>query len=360
MIRFAWRQFRGQVIVAVGALVAVALVAAVTGPHLAHLYQLTVAACTPPTDCSSTVATFLRTDSTLRTWLGILVVVAPCIVGVFWGAPLVAGEIEAGTFRLAWTQAVTRTRWLAVKLAVIGLCSAAAVGLLSLTVTWWASPLDVANTNQYGVFGQRDIAPVGYALFAFILGVAAGTVLRRTLPAMTSTAVAFLAVRLMATSWVRPLFIPPMHRDLALDPQSTGYGSSASGVSGLAVLFGKSPPSTLQPSTPNIANGWIYSTRIVDKSGHGLTNSILNGDCPGIGTNTPRPAGGPSHGPVPEAAQQALHDCVVKVGATFHELVTYQPASRYWALQWYELTLFVGAALLLALLSLWWVRHRLS
>jgi hypothetical protein len=360
MIRVAWRQFRGQAVVAVGALVAVALFAAVTGPHLAHLYHLTVGHCTAPADCSSTVATFLRTDNTLRTWLGILVDVAPCIVGVFWGAPLVAAEIEAGTFRLAWTQAVTRTRWLAVKLAVIGVGSAAAVGLLSLVVTWWASPLDTAGVNRYGVFSQRGIVPVGYAVFAFVLGVTAGTVLRRTLPAMTSTAVGFLAFRLVTSSWLRPLFISPLHRDLALDPQSTGYGSSASGLSGLAVLLGKRPPSSLQPDTPNIPNGWIYSTRVVDRSGHGLTSKILNGDCPGIGTDSQGPTTGSSHSRAPAAVQQAMHDCVVKVGATFHEQVTYQPAGRYWAFQWYELAVFLGAALALALLCLWWVRHRLS
>jgi hypothetical protein len=32
---------------------------------------------------------------------------------MFWGAPLVAGELESGTFRLAWTQDVSRVRWLA-------------------------------------------------------------------------------------------------------------------------------------------------------------------------------------------------------------------------------------------------------
>ena len=71
----------------------------------------------------------------------------PGIIGIFWGAPLVARELEAGTFRLAWTQSVTRTRWLAVKLGVVGLASMAVAGLLSLMVTWWASPLDRANMN---------------------------------------------------------------------------------------------------------------------------------------------------------------------------------------------------------------------
>ena len=53
--------------------------------------------------------------------LGILLLlVVPAIIGIFWGAPLVARELETGTYRLAWTQSVTRTRWLAVKLAVVG------------------------------------------------------------------------------------------------------------------------------------------------------------------------------------------------------------------------------------------------
>ena len=38
---------------------------------------------------------------------------------------------------MAWTQSVTRTRWLAVKLAVVGAGSVLAAGLLSLMVTWW-------------------------------------------------------------------------------------------------------------------------------------------------------------------------------------------------------------------------------
>ena len=52
---------------------------------------------------------------------GCVLVALPALVGAFWGAPLVARELESGTYRLAWAQSVTRTRWLAVKLAVAGL-----------------------------------------------------------------------------------------------------------------------------------------------------------------------------------------------------------------------------------------------
>jgi hypothetical protein len=69
---------------------------------------------------------------------------------------------------------------------------------------------------------------------------------------------------------------------------------------------------------------------------------------------------GLSHGPAPASLVQGTHDCVAKSGKTFHELVIYQPANRYWAFQWYELAIFVGAAIMLAGFCAWWVRHRLT
>jgi uncharacterized iron-regulated membrane protein len=58
--------------------------------------------------------------------------------------------------------------------------------------------------------------------------------------------------------------------------------------------------------------------------------------------------------------QAVFHDCISQLSAKFHEAVTYQPANRYWALQWYELAIFLGAALILSGLCLWWVRQRRS
>jgi hypothetical protein len=359
MIRLAWRQFRAQAAVAIAALAAIAVVLMVTGPPLAHLYNTTVAACAAQGDCSTARTAFLGNDKSLRLWLGVLVVVEPAIIGIFWGAPLVAREIETGTFRLAWTQSVTRTRWLAVKLGVIALAAMAVTGLLSLMVTWWARPLDQANMNQFGTFDQRDLVPVGYAAFAVVLAVTAGTLIRRTLPAMATTMVVFVAARQLI-SGIRPHLIAGLRRNFALDPASTGFGSSGSGLSLLKTLLGGGPQSTLQPSPPNMPNTWINSTRIVDNAGHALTSKILKSDCPGIGGGGPGPAGGPSHSSVPAAVQQRMHDCVAKVGSTYHEVVTYQPATRYWALQWYELAITLGAALILTGVCLWWVRRRLT
>ena len=357
MIRLTWRQFRTPAAVALGALLMVAALAALTGPDLAHAYAATMAACRPTGDCSAATEAFLHTDSVLRTAFGTLVTVVPGLLGLFWGAPLIAREIEAGTFPLVWTQSVTRTRWLVVKLAVVGLASTLVAGLLSLAVTWWARPLDRAAATAYNTFGARDLAPVGYAAMAVTIGVTAGMLIRRTVPAMAVSLFAFVVVRVCVTYGLRPRVIGPAHRVLALDPNSTGFGSEISPSILLKSLFNGGPSSALDPATPDMPNAWIYSTRVVDGSGHDLTNQVLNAACPGVasGGGTPAVSG---HIPVPESARQAAQACVSRVGATYHELVTYQPADRYWAFQRTEFAIYGAAALLLGAFCVWWVRRR--
>ena len=87
----------------------------------------------------------------------------------------------------------------------------AAAGLLSLMATWWASPIDRVNANRLspGVFAARDIVPVSYAAFAFAVGVTAGLIIRRTVPALAATLAAFFGARLAMTYWVRPHFATP-------------------------------------------------------------------------------------------------------------------------------------------------------
>ena len=151
-----------------------------------------------------------------------LIVLAPAVIGLFWGAPLIARELEAGTPALAWSQSVTRTRWLAVKLAVGGLAAMAVTEALSLMQTWWAAPISqaVADGGGSGVarsrfsllaFATHGITPLGYAAFAFALGVTAGALIRRTLPAMAVTLAIFAALQVAMPLWVRPNLAPPDH-----------------------------------------------------------------------------------------------------------------------------------------------------
>lgn len=174
VIWLTWRQYRTQILVASGALVALAIILLVTGVGLAHLHDTSVATCKAHHDCTSAKAAFLQHYSTLQTTLGVPEVVVPGLVGVYWAAPLVARELETGTYRLAWTQSVTRTRWLAIKVGVMGLASIAVAGLLTLMVTWWSAPFDRIAMNSLGVFDERDIVPVAYAAFAFAMRTAVG------------------------------------------------------------------------------------------------------------------------------------------------------------------------------------------
>jgi hypothetical protein len=284
VIRFAWVEARIQTLIVTGVLAVMAIAAAISGPHLVHLYNTTVAGCSARGDCSAATTQYLNNDNTLRNWLGVVVGAGPGILGIFWGAPMVARELEAGMFRLAWTQSVTRTRWLPTKLGVVGLAAMAAAGLLSLMVTWWASPLDRAHANVYNTFDERDIVPVGFALFAFTLGVIAGLIIRRTLPAMAATSVAFVGARLAVTKWVRPNLISPLHQTNTITAASVvGYGSTSPGAA-----------STIQLAPLNIPNAWVYSTKLVDGSGYGLTASYLKAACPAVVNGPAASGGGPA------------------------------------------------------------------
>jgi ABC-type transport system involved in multi-copper enzyme maturation permease subunit len=353
MMRLTWRQFRSQAAVAGGTLIVVAIILAITGPHLVQLYNTTVARCATHGDCSSATTGFLGNDSTLRSWLGILVVVVPGIIGIFWGAPLITRELEAGTHRLVWTQSVTRSRWLAVKLGVACLASMVFAGLLSLMVTWWASPLDRAKASIFSTFDQRDIVPIGYAAFALVLGVTFGVLIRRTLPAMASTLVVFVAALLLVAHEVRPRLITPMSQSLRLSQSTAGFGSANGG------------PFTIVTNPPSSGNEWFYSEQIVDKAGHTLAPSYVANSCPSLVAGAQASGGGsPGAGqssrvPTPAGVTAQLQECFAKVGAKFHEVITFQPASRYWTFQWYELAIYFGISLILAASCIWWVRRRL-
>src|SRR3954452_15060128 len=142
MIWLTWRQFRTSSIVTITALIATAVILGLTGPHLAHLFHSEIAGCIGQSGsnaCSNyTLSAFTATDSFLQNFFGYALIVIPGLIGAFWGAPLMTRELEAGTHQLVWNQSVTRTRWLAVKIAVIGLASAVGAALLSVMLTWWS------------------------------------------------------------------------------------------------------------------------------------------------------------------------------------------------------------------------------
>jgi hypothetical protein len=351
MIRLSLRQFRTQGYVAIGLLLLAAVLLGSTGSHLASLYAgfaKANAGCVTNGRCLRATIDIGEVDRLLQL-LAVVLVVVPGLIGAFWGAPLITRELEHGTHRLAWTQSVSRTRWLAVKLGLVGLASVVATGLLSLMVTWWSKPIDHAEQNRFDVaiFGERNIVPLGYAAFAFALGVTAGVLIRRTLPAMTTTIGVFLGVRLAFTYLIRQHLVPPVHVSKTLKSVVNGFGQSNGG-----------PPQLF--ANANLPNAWVYSTKIVDGSGHALTSSTVTSSCPDMMrlAEGGAPAAVSHPIPAPTAIQNAFQDCVTKIGATYHGVITYQPASRYWLFQSLETGIFVAAALGLAAICFYWIRRR--
>jgi hypothetical protein len=350
-----WRQFRVQATVVFGVVAVVAIVLALTGPHLVSLADSYLKMCRADKNCAVTTNPALTTDGRLESALGVIAILLPALVGIFWGAPLVAHELETGTYRLSWTQSVTRTRWLAVRVGVMGLLSVAAAGLFTLMVTWWSSPIDRANLNPFGsTFGQRDIVPIGYAAFAFAVGLTAGVLIRRTVPAMAATLVVFVAARETATFWLRPRLLPPAHLVTPItSPDQIGFSLSSSGLQVVG-------------NTQNIPNAWVLSSDVVNNSGQAPTAQFLKSACPSL---LPGPSsGGPGGGGLLHQsvavqrgrAPSGFRECAAKLTARFHEVITYQPANRFWAIQGLETAIFIVVALVLVGLSFWWVRRRLS
>jgi hypothetical protein len=261
MIRFTWHRFRTQALVALGALAVLAVVLAITGIQLAHAYDAAVAACRPRGACASGPGSALNFPSSselsLANTLNALVVAIPGLTGMFWGAPLITREFETGSCRLAWTQGVTRTRWLAVKLGVTGVASTVAAGLLSLMVTWWSSPIAAVHGGRLSSFHSSGVAPIGYAAFAFALGAAAGLLIRHTPPAIAVTLAIFAAVTFAFPMWVRPHLIPPVQATVTL---------SAASING----FEFSPDHRallVQTAPPDIPGAWILSSQLTAPDG---------------------------------------------------------------------------------------------
>jgi hypothetical protein len=347
MTWLAWRQFRAPALLTIALLVVIVVVLLVTGTHLHSLYavyQKNLAHCNAHGDCDQLKDSFLENDHNLYQYMGTLLVAIPGLIGVFWGPPLLAREFETGTFRLAWTQSVTRTRWLAVKVGVVGAAAIVATGLTSLLFTWWAHPIDHVSGNQFSaeIFSTRGLVPIGYAAFAFAFGVTAGLIIRRTVPAMAVALVGYVGVHLAVIAWLRPHLALANHLRLPLRGASSFGFTERNGV----VHFFASGAS--------IPNSLVVSDHLVDQAGKVPASQtvaqFLHTACPAI--VSPPPGGDPSG--------TAFADCLAKLSASFHLDVAVIPASRYWDLQLAETGLYLVLALALAATCFWWIRHRLS
>lgn len=365
MIWLTWRQARLQAISAAVVVAAFAILLAVTGPHLASLYASSrIGSCQGSVDdCGGFADDFLQQlfsgsahagsllGGTGTYWLldllGIVVIlVAPAIIGIFWGAPLIAGEFETGTHYLAWNQSITRTKWLAVKLTLIGLAAMAVTEALSLVQGWWATPISTTVAqgaccsplamNQFSplVYATHGITPLGYSAFAFALGVTVGLLVRRAIPAMALTLAVFAVLQVAMPLWLRPHLYPPDHTIATLSSfDSVDVPINSGSLTLIPDGWGSQP------------EAWVLSYETTNTAGQPVST------IPVACTPAAQAAA------IGKAGHSGMLDCLDSNG--IRVTVTYQPATRYWAFQWTETAIYFGLALAAAGYCFWRISRSL-
>jgi hypothetical protein len=312
MTWLVWRLHRTQLYIAAALLAALTILLLVTGLQMASQYHSALAACGTSHSCA-TLASTLFLGSHAVGFLVIMTLGVPALFGLFWGAPLVASELETGTSQFAWMQSVTRKRWLAVTAGEMLLAAAAWGGAVSALVTWWSGPDNALQLDQFkpGRFDIMGIVPVGYALFAMALGLCAGALLRRSVPALAVTLAGFIVVRAVVTIWLRPHYMSAITVTYKLFSGYTPTGSYWQLAQGIRYPSGGLVPAANGAAVDGIPVGSLPSACAAAASGVRPTASC----------------------------RQAL--------AAFHGFITYQPARRYWAFQGIEFGIFAALAAVL-------------
>jgi ABC-type transport system involved in multi-copper enzyme maturation permease subunit len=326
MIWLTWRQFRTQAVVALAALAAVSIYLVILGYQIRHAYTTDILGC-EPANCTSARRDFQEAYDAQVALIGVLLLGVPALIGVFWGAPLITRELEEKTDRLVWNQSVTRSRWLAVKLTLLTLISMTVTGLYSLLLTWSASRYDELIGDRFGAltFTSRNIAPIGYAAFAFLLGTVIGLLVRRTVPAMALTLALFTMIQVLIPIALRQHLMTPVTSTVKLDAEAIsradfmGFDETGARIDGYTM-----------PGAWSLTS----SSRVFNADGTPFT-SEQSERCRG-------------------SDPQARMECTA--AQNLHFSYTYQPADRYWRFQWIELWAFLGLTVSLTGFGFWRIR----
>jgi ABC-type transport system involved in multi-copper enzyme maturation permease subunit len=237
MIWVSWRQHRNEAFGCLAVLLGLAIYAILVGTSMRTAFGhdgLTpcLASSRGTLGCQGAVQAFTNqfgSEVNIAFWSVALIV--PGLIGVLVGAPLIARELEYGTWRLAWSQSVPRARWLAVKLAVVtgGLIIVGAA--MTAVITWYRAPMDeLTGRFQHNIYDFEGLVPTAYILCAFGFAVLAGLLIRRSIPAMIAAFLPWLAIRLVVEFVFRPSFLAPLTLTCGANNcggNNGGYGISA-------------------------------------------------------------------------------------------------------------------------------------
>src|SRR6202050_5712161 len=238
MIWVSWRQHRNEAFGCLTVLIGLAGYAILVGTSMRTAFGHDgLAPCLASSHgalgCEGAVMTFTNefgSEVNIDFWSVALIV--PGLIGVLVGAPLIARELEYGTWRLAWSQSVPRARWLAVKLAMVtgGLIVVGAA--MTAVITWCRAPMDqLTGRLQHNIYDFEGLVPTAYILCAFGFAVLAGLLIRRSIPAMIAAFIPWLAIRLVVEFVFRPHFLAPLTMARSplncAPPNQCGYGISS-------------------------------------------------------------------------------------------------------------------------------------
>ncbi len=329
MTWLTWRQYRAQFAVGTAIMAALCLLLLLTGLQLVSQYHMVITECASSSihnghhgGTCSTGGGLFNGGPTVG-FVSLILLATPVLAGLFLGAPMAAAEFEAGTTQFAWTQGITRARWLAVKAGWLLLAAAAWGAAIAALTTWWASPTNAEHGGEFypGRFDVLYLVPVAYAVFAMALGICAGALIRRTVPAMAVTLGGFIAARVAVTLWLRPHYLSAVTitRSLTALPRLTG--------SYWLISQGARNPARLMAGPQD------------QPAAFGVPVSSLPKACAGLA--------GPTGG-LTSATGGLTSSCRAALTG-YRSFVTYQPASRFWPFQGIETGVFVVlAAILLA------------
>jgi hypothetical protein len=322
-----WRQHRialGGVAALLGAL---AVWLWLAGLQVHHAYAA-AAACHPASSsaCENVIIPFNVAHGTAAELIAVLLQGVPALIGAFVGAPVLARELETGTFRYAWTLGFGRWRWALAKLVLLAIAVAAAAGVFSLLVSWYYQPFFAGGDQAQlapTVFDLRGVAFGAWTLAAFAIGALAGMLIRRVVPAIAATLAAYAGLAVVVGLFLRQHYLTPLLTSNPNVPGST-FGSS--------------------PDVPGSA--WILSQQWQTRGGRPVSESalsqVLQGSVQFKGGGVPQ-----SYGVTQYLMQHG-----------YRLWTTYQPASRFWPFQWIEGGWLLALSVLLIAATVWLVRRR--
>ena len=326
-----WRQHR----IALGGVVALLGVLGlwlwIAGLQLHRAYVAAIA-CHPASSnaCQNLIVSFQSTNVVLKG--GFVLQPLSALIGAFVGPLVLARELETGTFRYAWTQGFGRWRWTLAKLVMLGAAVAALGGAFSVLVSWYYQPYlaTAGNANLFsspsplspGLFDLRGVAFAAWTLAAFSIGVLAGMLIRRVVPAIVATLAAYVGLALVAANVLRLHYLTPLVAKGSNLPGASWVTSDWWTKGGQFAFAGRAPIELLQQLCP---------ASVV--TGPGGRIGIRGG----VGTPT---------------------TCLVQHGYT--QWANYQPASRFWPFQWIEGGWLLALSVLLIGVTVWLVRRRVA